>query len=114
MSDVLKTGLDWLADQMVTFCAQSVLYARGANNVTLNAVIESRRKLGDDEYADFCIRATDLVISAAQTLPAAGDTISLGGNVWQVFDPGDGIPDESIYHWTDPNQKAFRVHTIKQ
>ncbi|MCH7631439.1 MAG: hypothetical protein IIC07_06090 [Proteobacteria bacterium] len=39
MVDMLKTGSDWLADQLKTHAGQSVTYIRGANSVVLTATI---------------------------------------------------------------------------
>ena len=79
MPDLLDTGLDWLAQQLRQHASRSVVYQRGANQVTVPATIgRTLMKLADGEGGvrmewtdrDFLIRADALVLAGNRIEPA--------------------------------------------
>ena len=119
MPDLLRTGSDWLADQLKTHASRSVAYRRGTEEVTLQATIGRTLLKLDDGYGgvrmewtdrDFLIHAADLVLAGNPTLPERGDRIreTQGGKVfvYEVMAPGK----EPAWRWSDVFRKVLRVH----
>jgi len=119
MPDVLEKGLAWLDDQRHAHMTRTVVYQRGANAVEIAATIGRTEFEQVDEYGvvqrlqsrDFLVRAADLVLAGATTLPKAGDRIreTVGAQtfVYEVMAPGNEPP----WRYSDPYRKALRVHT---
>ena len=120
MSDLLRTGSDWLADRLKEHASRPVTYRRGASEVTLQATIGRTLLKLDDGYGgvrmvwtdrDFLIHASDLVLVGNQVLPERGDTVreAVGAAtfVYEVLAPGQ----EPAWRWSDVSHKLLRVHT---
>ena len=115
MVDLLKTGSDWLADQQKEFASQSVLYRRGANTVTIQAMPPQQRvDVADEQGAivtsrsrDFIFLAADLVLNGLVEKPKRADRIEWGGNVYEVL-PVNG---DVLWEWSDHYDKQLIVHT---
>ena len=119
MSDLLKTGSDWLSGQLKSYASQSVTYARGAYSVTVDATVgRTIFDPGDGvatyqkwESRDYLIDTADLILNGSQTLPARGDTITetIGGVsvVYEVTSP----KDTPHFVYSDAYRKKLRIHT---
>lgn len=120
--DVLQDGLTWLRDQLKANASQEVIYRRGAEEVTLKAVVGRTLLKLDDGYGgirmqwtdrDFLIAAEDLVLAGKKTLPQRGDQIeqTINGikHIFEVLAPGN----EPEWKWCDPHETMIRIHTTK-
>jgi hypothetical protein len=120
MADMLRTGQEWLANQLRTHASSPIVYLRGSDQVAVTAIIGRTLMKIEDGYGgvhmqwtdrDFFIAPTELVIAGSQVLPERGDSIheSLNGNVYiyEVIAPGSEPP----WRWSDPHQTLLRIHT---
>jgi len=120
MIDVLQDGLTWLRDQLKANASQEVIYRRGAEEVTLKAVVGRTLLKLDDGYGgvrmewtdrDFLIAAEDLILGGQRVLPERGDRIleTHDGKtlVFEVLAPGN----EPEWRWSDPHRTLLRIHT---
>jgi hypothetical protein len=120
MGDLLDHGLTWLAESLKKHAARPVIYRRGVDEVTVQAIIGRTLLKLDDSYGgsrmvwtdrDFLIAAEDLVLGGQRTLPRRGDQIreSASGRtiVYEVL----AIGNEPEWRWSDPYQKLLRIHT---
>jgi hypothetical protein len=120
MSDILRTGSDWLADQLKAHVSRTVVYRRGTAEVAVQATVGRTLLKLDDGYGgvrvewtdrDFLIHAADLVLGAAVVLPERGDTVreAVGTKtfVYEVMAPGKEPP----WRWSDVYRKVLRIHT---
>jgi len=120
MIDVLQDGLTWLRDQLKANASQEVIYRRGAEEVTLKAVVGRTLLKLDDGYGgvrmewtdrDFLIAAEDLILGGQRVLPKRGDRIleTHDGKtlVFEVLAPGN----EPEWRWSDPHRTLLRIHT---
>ncbi|MCG3128264.1 MAG: hypothetical protein CHACPFDD_03141 [Phycisphaerae bacterium] len=119
MPDVLEKGLAWLDDQRHAHMTRTVVYQRGADAVEIAATIGRTEFEQVDEFGavqrlqsrDFLVRAADLVLAGAPTLPKAGDRIRETADtqtfVYEVMAPGNEPP----WRYSDPYRKALRIHT---
>ena len=119
MVDLIKTGSDWLADQLKTNAGQSVTYIRGANNVALTATIgQSVVEAVDEdgrviriETRDFLIHRADLILGGVEVEPDRGDQITwVDGSTTYRYEV---MPLAGEDHWrdSDPYRKVLRIHT---
>jgi len=120
MPDLLQTGSDWLADRMKAHAAREVSYRRGAQQVTVRAIIGRKDFEVDTAEGrlyfranDFLIHRVDLVLAGQPTLPVRGDRIVVdfgaGEETFEVL-PGDG---SQPWEYSDAFEKLLRVHTKK-
>jgi hypothetical protein len=119
MADVLEKGLSWLDDQRHTYMTRTVVYQRGSDAVEIAVTIGRTEFEQVDEHGvvqrfqsrDFLVRAADLALAGAPTLPKAGDRIreTIGAQtfVYEVMAPGNEPP----WRYSDPYRKALRIHT---
>ena len=115
MSDLLEQGATWLGQQRVAFASRSVVYRRGAANVTLAASLGSTNTEFQDasgmieqyQSRDFIVQAADLVLGGVTVLPQRGDRITDGAATYEVLAP-TGM---ECWKWSDPYRKAIRIHT---
>jgi len=120
MGDLLDDGLAWLAEQLKAHASQTVVYRRGANEVTVQATVGRTLLKFDDGYGgvrmewtdrDFLIAADDLVLGGEKTLPQRGDqvreTVDSQTLVYEVLAPGS----EPEWRWSDPHRRLLRIHT---
>lgn len=120
MPDLLQTGSDWLADRMKASASREVSYRRGAQQVTVRAIIGRKDFEVDTAEGrlyfranDFLIHRVDLVLAGQPTIPERGDRIVVdfgaGEETFEVL-PGDGSPP---WEYSDAFEKLLRVHTKK-
>ena len=120
MADMLRTGQEWLANQLRTHASSPIVYVRGSDQVTVTAIIGRTLMKIEDGYGgvhmqwtdrDFLIAPNELVLAGSQVLPERGDTIheTLNGIVfiYEVNAPGAETP----WRWSDPHQTLLRIHT---
>jgi hypothetical protein len=115
MVDLLRAGQQWLASKLKSHASSTVVYVRGANQVSVLATMKL-----DDGYGgirmqwtdrDFLIAPSDLIISGSAITPERGDTIleTVGTKVYtyEVNAPGG----EPAWRWSDPHRSLYRIHT---
>jgi hypothetical protein len=120
MADLLRLGQEWLANQLKTHASKTVVYARGANQTSVTAIIGRTLLKLEDGYGgvhmqwtdrDFLIPPDELVLAGAQVIPERGDTIREADNgkiyVYEVNVPGS----EPTWRWSDPHRRLLRIHT---
>ncbi len=120
MSDLLETAAQWLAEKLKAHASRPVVYRRGADEVTVEAIVGRTLLKLDDGYGgvrmewtdrDFLIAAEDLILGGQRTLPQRGDQIREPQDgkivVYEVLAPGS----EPEWRWSDPHRKLLRIHT---
>jgi hypothetical protein len=120
MTDLLRLGQEWLANQLKTHASRTVIYGRGANQTSVTAIIGRTLLKLEDGYGgvhmqwtdrDFLIPPDELVLNGSQVIPERGDTIRETDNgkiyVYEVNAPGG----EPTWRWSDPHRKLLRIHT---
>lgn len=116
MANLLATGMAWLNEQLNDQGSSNVTYTRGAASVTIAATLgrHAPRSLGglpDNEVDTFLTTMTftseDLVLSAARTVPARGDTVSYTANgVTFTFDV---LPIDGERMWKESDAFGLRL-----
>lgn len=120
MSDMLESGMAFLAQQLKQHASQLVTYIRGYDQVDVYATFGRKLlKLQDLDFGvrmqwtdmDFLILADDLQFGGEKILPMRGDLVvtQVDGKV-KTFEvlPYDSDPP---WRWSDPFQKMMRIHT---
>lgn len=119
MTNLLKTGSDWLEEQRKNHCSTAVTYSRGEDSAEVAATIgRTEFEVAGDygviertESRDFLILATDLVLAGVAAAPQRGDQIreTVGEKVYvyEVMAPGV----EPCWRYSDSHRKTLRVHT---
>jgi hypothetical protein len=120
MTDMLRTGQEWLANQLRTHASSPIVYVRGSDQVAVTAIIGRTLMKIEDGYGaihmqwtdrDFLIAPDELILAGLQVLPERGDTIheTLNGIVYiyEVNAPGAEPP----WRWSDPHHTLLRIHT---
>ncbi len=119
MVDLFQTGADRLATVLLTNAGVSVTYSRAGDSVVLTATVGTTEfEWVDDDGAtqeiearDYLVRAADLILAAALTLPAVGDKIvEVAGAktyTYQVMAFGD----EPAWRYSDQQRVRLRIHT---
>jgi hypothetical protein len=122
MTDMLKTGLTWLAGQQKANVSELVTVFRGSSSFTALATFASQILRVSDRQgntkveraaADFIFTASDYNFGAGVVEPAAGDVIQFTfGTVTKQF---KAMPvnsgQEPAWRYCDPYQISVRVHT---
>ncbi|GAB6184516.1 hypothetical protein [Thermopirellula anaerolimosa] len=120
MGDLLDDGLAWLAERLKVHASRPVIYRRGTDETTVQAIVGRTLLKLDDGYGgvrmewtdrDFLIAADDLILAGQKALPRRGDQIreTTGGKtlVYEVLAPGS----EPEWRWSDPHRRLLRIHT---
>lgn len=118
MSDLLQTGLAWLASQLKQHASRPVTYVRGNDSAVVQATpakteFEQSDTHGfktDSEIRDFLIATADLVLAGVTVLPERGDLIrDTDGQTVHVFEV---VPVGNEPHWrySDPYRNLLRIH----
>ena len=114
--DLLQTGAAWLADQLASYAAQTVIYRRGSAACQLDAtpgMSEAETLAGDAAIAtrvrDWIIAVDRLTLNGQRVEPAAGDLIDWQHNNtlyrFQVMPIGG-----DAWEWFGQHMTAYRVH----
>lgn len=113
MANLLKQGIDFLADKLKAHASETVVYKRGADSISICASFgktdyqiedESGLKIGG-AVIDFLFAAEDLVIKGSQTTPQAGDQIQTDSAVYEAMFLPDGY-----WRYSDPYRTMIRLH----
>lgn len=120
MADLLKTGSDWLCEQLKSHGSSAVVYKRGASTVTVQAQRGSSEAERNDtsglvveiEQRDYLILAADLVLGGVAVEPQRGDKIedTDASGVTRVFEVLPLMQGEPCWRWSDSYFKKFRIH----
>lgn len=119
MSDLLEKGQQWLADQLTTRAAQTVVYARDGDEVSAPATIGQTTFEHDDgqgtvirtQVRDYLIDTGKLVLAGQTTQPKPGDQIrETAGDTTFTYEVM-AIAGEPCWRYSDPFRIKFRIHT---
>jgi len=126
MADLLKTGSDWLAAELLTSAAQSVTYRRGtgggASTVTIAATITEQEYTQNDETGavllftsiDFMVERAALDFGSGAITPAIGDFILWTDDRADVLTFELNFPgDNDIFTPVDVSENYYILHTRK-
>lgn len=115
MSNLLKTGLSYLASTLKSNASETVTYVRGASRATIQATFgktpykfesESGFQVGG-EIIDFIFSAADLVIGGIVVTPDVGDKIITDRATYKA----QMVGNEGCWKYSDPFAKMIRFHT---
>ena len=119
MSNMLATGAAYLEAQRTAHAAQTVVYVRGSDSVSVTATIgrtifRTENSFGFIEHyeaRDYLILVADLVIDGVALDPTPGDKIqeTVGSTVYtyEVMAPGG----EPCRRHSDDFRITWRIHT---
>jgi len=120
MTDLLRSGVSWLAGIMRDRASQDITYLRGMEQVTLAATVgKTTYDLVDAdtgavqqvEARDYLFQAAELILAGSVTLPQPGDliheTVGDAIHVYQVLAP----EGQTVWRYDDPHRIRLRVHT---
>lgn len=120
MTNLLRTGSNFLGDKLKAFASSEITYKRAASSVTLLAHFGRTEFDVDAEFdiaretfesRDFIVEAVDLDFGAGQIDPVEGDRVEWvdGGSTYtfEVVLP----PSSPPWRWADPFHKRKRIHT---
>lgn len=119
MTDVLKQGQAWLADQLSSHASRLVVYRRGELGAELLAVIGRSNYQQDDgngvitrsQVRDYLIDTQSLLLSIIGSLPRRGDKIiEIDGDQTFVFEVM-ALGGEPPWRYSDPFRLKLRIHT---
>ncbi|OQA02451.1 MAG: hypothetical protein BWY69_01107 [Planctomycetes bacterium ADurb.Bin401] len=114
MSNILKNGIEFLANKLKAHASQEVIYKRGADSASICASFgKTDYKIEDEsgfqiggQVTDFLFDAADLIIDGLLTVPKAGDRIEVDGKVYEALFLSGGC-----WKYSDPFGKMIRLHT---
>jgi len=119
VTDVLKNGQAWLANQLTTHASRSVVYRRGELGAELAATIGKSHYQQDDgngvitrsQVRDFLIDTQSLLLSIIGSLPRRGDKIvEIDGDKTFVFEVM-ALGSDPPWRYSDPFRLKLRIHT---
>jgi len=119
MSDLLRTGVEWLSDLMEEQIGITVTYVRGEASFDVLAVVgQTAFRITRSYGPGVVVRMRDYLIDAADLAtggiypPEVGDRIeeTLGSDthIHEVLEPGNGEP---AWRWSDEFNQRLRIHT---
>ena len=111
----MQEAVDRLAGTFASIAAVTVTYARGNYTVTLTATvgrtpyqIEDGGVLTAYESRDYIVKAEDLVLNGAVTLPQSADTVTeADGGIFEVSVP-KGL---NVFESIGPDSTVLKIHT---
>lgn len=119
MSDVMKTGSDWLMQQLSDKTSFAVTYRRGSATVSVTATLGSSAWESDSptggvierESRDYLIDVDDLTLNGQAVTPRRGDRIeeTRGGTTYTYEVIGDA--DRPPAEYSDRYRTKWRIHT---
>lgn len=118
MTDLLKTGSDWLGSMMKSHASQSVEYFRETGSVVVSATLG--RTFYDDaddngltvksHTTDFIIDSADLLLNSVEIEPTVGDLIKVTrADRVDVFEVSRLAG--SCWQYSDTYAQRYRIHT---
>ena len=119
MADLSHKGAAWIEGMRHKHASRPVTYQRGEQSIALNAtvgrsmfqVVAADGLVEQVERRDYLIRAADLVLGGAVTMPQVGDRFreTVGDKV-QVYEVM-GAGQEKHFRPSDPDGLTLRIHT---
>jgi len=123
MADVLRDGAVWLAGKLKAFASRTVLYRRGAVEVSVQATVGRTLLRLTDGYGgvrmertdrDFLIAAADLAAAFGPSFgePEPGDRVTETGEDGAVH-TFEALPyggTEPCWRWADDYRVLYRIH----
>jgi hypothetical protein len=114
MTNLLKKGVEFLANALKANASDDVTYARGSNSVELKATLgKTPIQVQSDsgvqvagEIIDFVFLAEDLILNGSLTVPQHGDKITTDRAIYEV----NHLGVESCWKYCDPYGKNIRLH----
>ena len=111
MANLLKTGSDWLAQQLESSCASPIVVHLSTGDVACDAVYA--RTIDEDfdgQGTRTLSRSVDFIVSedALPVPPTTDDYITADGTRYQVSEYGQ---DANGWRWTDSHRNMRRIHT---
>ena len=114
MTNLLKKGIEFLADKLKVHASETVIYKRGLDTVNIQATVgKTNYQIEDDsglkiggEIVDFIFQTVDLVINGSLTIPKTGDRVEVDGRIYEALFINDGC-----WRYSDPYRKIIRFHT---
>ncbi|OHB58796.1 MAG: hypothetical protein A2Y12_00140 [Planctomycetes bacterium GWF2_42_9] len=114
MVNLLKNGVQFLADKLKLHASETVIYKRGADTINICASFgKTNYQIEDDsgfkiggQVTDFLFQAEDLIIDGLLTVPKTGDRIEIEGKTYEAL-----FLDDGCWRYSDPYHKIIRFHT---
>lgn len=108
--NMLQAGLQWLSEKQKSHVSSSVLYCRGDNQYTVDAVLgRTKYDIVDENGFKVASHAIDFLIAAEDLslIPGVGDQVISDNIVHEVVDLGG----DGCWCWCDPHGIRRRIHT---
>lgn len=110
--NLFEKATGWLDTMVKAAAGRTVTYTRGAESITLTAVVGQTSSVSNTEVAvmvqsgdrDYLIAVDDLTFGE----PRSGDRIGESGLTFEVQEPGTGEP---AWRYSDPERTQYRLHT---
>lgn len=112
-----SAALDRVGVVLKDQAGESMTYSRSPHSVALTVTPQGQRRqevsiggvlLEEDIRHDFTFDAADLILNAAQTVPARGDRITWDSDIFEI------VPiDDQTYTYVTSSKNRIRVHTRK-
>jgi len=120
-TNILAWASSWLQGKRHDHAAQTIIYRRGAQQVSLRATIGQTEFMRNDEAGasimavsrDFLVRADDLMVDGAIGRPQAGDRILESAPAGQIIHEVAAPGDEPVWRWSDTWRLTLRIHTVE-
>ena len=110
MGDLLKQGVQWLAQMRAAHCASPVTYRRGTEEDEVLATRgQTEYEVEDDLGLRITVQVVDFLIAVEAfpyDEPLAGDQIVADGVVYEVM----SLSGQGHFRWSDPYRKTLRIH----
>ena len=107
--NMLQSGLSWLALKQKKHVSSRVVYCRGNEKYTVDAILgRTKYDIVDERGFRLAAHTIDFLIQAADLplIPKNGDQILADTIVYEVSDLGNGC-----WQWCDPHGITRRIHT---
>ena len=119
MADILANAASWLHGRRHATMSSDVVYQRAAGGSALPIKATRGREIGDQlvdneltsnaNQTDWICRKVDFVVSGQFVQPVRLDTVTVGGQVWEVAE----IAGEPCWRYSDEFENAIRIHTVR-
>ena len=111
MSDMLRTGLQWLEQQRNSHMSSAITYTRGETSIEVVATHgKTDYTAVDGSGFEIAGHVNDFLILAASFTfdePEVGDQIATDNGTYEVMQ----IAGDGHWRWSDPYRATIRVHT---
>ena len=115
-----EAALEWHRDQLGTAASKTVTYRRGEFESEISVTLGGRNAPAEyaantvrveSELQDFIIDPREIVLDGYETLPVAGDTITLtssrSSSTYRVLP----LTENGCFDWDSKYEKLLTVHT---